>query len=96
MLVSTALVVTDNPQRLITRLCKHWSHKFPVSFDEQQGEIELSFGHCWLKVRDGGLQVRLQAAEEEQILRLQTVVADHLQRMAAAPLPEFAWNRQLS
>jgi hypothetical protein len=96
MLVSTAQIVTDNPQRLIRRLCKHWSHKFPVSFDEQQGEIELSLGHCLLKAQEGGLQVRLQAAEDEQILRLQTVVGDHLQRMAAAPLPEFAWNRQAS
>lgn len=96
MLVSTARIATDNPQRLITRLCKHWSHKFPVSFDEQQGEIELSLGHCVLKAQDGGLSVRLQASDDEQIMRLQTVVADHLQRMAAAPLPEFAWNRQAS
>jgi hypothetical protein len=96
MLVSTAQIVTDNPQRLITRLCKHWSHKFPVSLDERQGEIELSSGHCLLNVQEAGLHVRLQAAEEEQILRLQSVVADHLQRMAAAPLPEFAWHRQAS
>ena len=96
MFVSTARIATDNPQRLITRLCKHWSHKFPVSFDAQQGEIHLSLGHCRLEALDDGLQVRLQAAEDEQIQRLQTVVGEHLQRMAAAPLPEFVWSRQAS
>ncbi len=74
MFVSTAQIATDNPQRLITRLCKHWSHKFSVICDEQQGEIELNIGHCLLKALEGGLHVRLQAAEEEQIQHLQTVV----------------------
>lgn len=96
MLVSTAEVATDNPQRLIRRLCKHWGHKFPVSFDEQQGDIQLGLGHCLLTAMEGELHVRLQAAQDEQIQRLQTVVVDHLQRMAAAPLPEFVWIRQAS
>ncbi|AIL62286.1 DUF2218 domain-containing protein [Pseudomonas alkylphenolica] len=96
MFVSTAQIATDNPQRLITRLCKHWSHKFSVICDEQQGEIELNIGHCLLKALEGGLHVRLQAAEEEQIQHLQTVVGDHLQRMDSKPLPDFVWNRQAS
>lgn len=94
MLSSTAKITTDNPQRLITRLCKHWSHKFPVSFDEQRGEIQLGLGPCLLEAQQGGLYVRVQAADSEQLLRLQTIVGEHLQRMAAAPLPEFTWDRQ--
>ena len=94
MLSSTAQITTDNPQRLITRLCKHWSHKFPVSFDEQCGEIQLGLGPCLLEAQQGGLHVRVQAADSEQLLRLQTIVGEHLQRMAAAPLPEFTWDRQ--
>lgn len=92
MLVSTAQVATANPQRLIKRLCKHWGHKFPVSFDEQQGEIQLPPGLCALKVQEGGLQVRLQAAEDEQIQRLQQVVADHLERMATGETLAFNWQ----
>ena len=93
MLVSTAQIATENPQRLITRLCKHWGHKFPVSHDERQGEIELSLGHCLLKVHENGLQVRLQAADEEQIQRLQQVVADHLERMASGETLVFNWQQ---
>lgn len=94
MLSSTAQIPTDNPQRLITRLCKHWSHKFPVSFDEQQGEIQLGLGTCVLKALEGSLHVRVQAADSEPLVRLQSVVAEHLHRMATAPLPAFTWDQQ--
>lgn len=94
MLVSCATVATDNPGRLITRLCKHWGHKFPVSFDALQGEIQLSLGHCVLQAQDNALAIRLSAADGEQLQRLETVVSDHLQRMAAEPLPVFDWQRQ--
>ena len=94
MLVSFARVVIDNPGRLITRLCKHWGHKFPVSFEELQGEIQLGLGHCLLQAQDNALDVRLNAADDEQLQRLETVVSDHLQRMATEPLPTFNWQRQ--
>jgi len=93
MLVSTALIATDNPQRLITRLCKHWSHKFPVNYDEHQGEIQLPLGRCALKVQEAGLQVRLEAEEEGQIQRLQEVVAEHLERMASGQTLVFNWQQ---
>lgn len=96
MLIATAQITTDNPQRLITRLCKHWGHKFPVSFDEQRGEIQLGLGPCVLEAHKSSLHVRVQAADNEQLLRLHTIVSEHLQRMAAAPLPEFIWDQQAS
>lgn len=92
MQASIAQVTTDTPQRLITRLCKHWGHKFPVQFDDRQGQIELSIGHCRLNALENALQVNLQAEDEQQLQQLQTVVAEHLQRMAATPLGEFVWS----
>lgn len=92
---SFAHVVTDNPQRLITRLCRHWAHKFPVTLSEGHGEIALSIGQCTLEAQDGQLAVRLRAAGQEALPQLEQVVASHLQRMAGAdPLPEFTWRRQ--
>ncbi|MFJ4089648.1 DUF2218 domain-containing protein [Pseudomonas psychrophila] len=83
MFVSTAQIATDNLQRLITRLCKHWGHKFPVSFEALQGEIQLGLGRCLLQAQDNALDVRLNAADDEQ-----------LQRMTINPLPTFDWQRQ--
>ena len=43
-LTTTAFVRTDTPARYISRLCKHFAHRIPVSFDEHQGRIEFDFG----------------------------------------------------
>lgn len=86
-----AIVATDNPSRLINRLCRHWSHKFPVRHDEREGEgeIELSIGFCRLSAVEGGLNVFL---ESENLEQLQQVVADHLQRMASGETLSFDWH----
>lgn len=94
MPVSTARVATDNPQRLITRLSKHWAHKLPVALGEGSSDIRFERGRCRLEDRGTELWVRLDAEEDETLRQLEQVVASHLQRMAAAPLPEFAWQRQ--
>lgn len=92
MPVSRSHVVTDNPSRLITRLCNHWSHKFPVRHDEREGEILLDIGQCRLAVTEKGLDVALEAGDAEQLQRLQEVVADHLERMASGEALTFNWQ----
>lgn len=92
MIVSSTRVATQNPARLIRRLCRHWAHKFPVSLDEQQGEIHLSLGDCLLQAGAGELLVRLQSDDAEQFAYFQTVVADHLQRMAGDEELVFKWQ----
>lgn len=94
MTLSSVRIATQDPVRLIRRLCKHWAHKFPVTLDEQRGEIQLSYGHCLLQAGEGELQVRLQAHDAEQLPRFQQVVADHLQRMAGDETLEFAWQAE--
>ena len=89
---SSTQIATDNPQRLITRLSNHWAHKFPVTRGEGRSEISLSLGLCRLEAGDTLLRVQLVATEENALRQLETVVASHLQRMAAEPLPEFIWN----
>lgn len=89
---ATATVATENPSRLINRLCKHWGHKFPVQHDEKKGEIELPIGNCRLQVTEGGLQVVVEAEESEQLQKLQQVVADHLERMATGEMLSFTWQ----
>ncbi|MCQ4316027.1 DUF2218 domain-containing protein [Stutzerimonas zhaodongensis] len=92
MFESHTHVVTANAERLTKRLSNHWRHKFPVETDSKGAEIKLPIGVCGLQSVDGGLGVRVQAAEEDQLERLQTVVADHLQRMAGDEALTFAWS----
>ncbi|WP_339515709.1 DUF2218 domain-containing protein [Pseudomonas sp. RL_15y_Pfl2_60] len=87
-LTSSAFVSTDSPARYISRLCKHFAHKIPVSFDEQQGRIEFEFGLALLQASETGLQLSVQAGTEEQLERLKGVVASHFER--------FAWKEALT
>lgn len=91
-LKAAATVATDNPSRLINRLCKHWSHKFPVRHDEREGEIELSIGFCRLRAVESGLNVSLEAENPEQLQQLKQAVVDHLQRMASDESLGFDWH----
>lgn len=93
MFSSTVHIVTTNPGRLIRRLCKHWSHKFEVSFDDQQGSIALGADHCQLTAGEGSLTAQIKSEDQTQLERLETVVADHLQRMSSEETFTFDWQR---
>lgn len=90
MLTSSARIQTQNAQRLMNRLCKHWGHKFPVSLDAQQGQIELPLGVCRLHCADT-LTVEL-TSDAAQMPTLQQVVTDHLQRMAGKETLGIEWE----
>lgn len=87
-LSSSAFVTTDTPARYIGRLCKHFAHKIPVSFDAQQGRIEFAFGLASLQAEAQGLRLQVEAAGSEELQRLQEVVASHFER--------FAWQEALT
>ncbi len=82
MTASHAIVPTPNASRYLQQLCKHWSHKFEVTFDPNQGRIALPFGPVELKASDAGLEVTCRLEGEGDLQRMQQVVADHVNRFA--------------
>ncbi|MEO4045998.1 DUF2218 domain-containing protein [Pseudomonas sp. CAU 1711] len=87
-LQSRAFVATDVPGRYIGRLCRHFAHNIPVSFDERQGRIQFDSGLSLLQAESGGLNLRVEAVDRDSLERLQHVVASHFER--------FAWQEALS
>lgn len=85
---SSTFVATDTPARYISRLCKHFAHKIPTSFDEQQGRIEFTSGLATLKAENQGLRLQVESASSDDLQRLQGVVGSHFER--------FAWQEELS
>lgn len=81
MLISKAFITTEDPARVMRRLCKHWSHKFPVELDEHRGLVHFPAGTCEFLHETALLKVRLSMAAQE-LPTMQGVVAEHLQRMA--------------
>ncbi|WP_421684560.1 DUF2218 domain-containing protein [Stutzerimonas urumqiensis] len=92
MHMSHALIASENPNRLINRLCKHWGHKFPVHLGENEGRIELPLGECQLRADGTTLAVELQSAEAEAQGRMRQVVAEHLERMATGETLAIEWQ----
>lgn len=93
MYLSRAQVDSNAPVRCLTRLCKHWGHKFQVKFDSQRGEIFFDPATCFLEVNDNQLWVRLETPDTEELSELEEVVADHLQRMAGEETLLIQWVR---
>jgi hypothetical protein len=90
MSIATSRVATAHASRYLQQLCKHWSHKFPVSFTAQNGRIELPGGVCILDADADGLGLRVEAPAET-IERMEDVVADHLKRFAFKEELSFQW-----
>ncbi|MBB2493381.1 DUF2218 domain-containing protein [Aquipseudomonas ullengensis] len=89
---ASAHVTTDTPARYISRLCKHFAHKIPVSFDEQQGRIEFSVGLALLQADEQGLTLRVESTSSEDLERLQGVVASHFERVAWQEALQLEWR----
>jgi hypothetical protein len=78
---------TPDAARVMRRLCRHWSHKFAVRFDDSSGEIQINEVKLAMRVEPERLQVSLENPAGEIPERLPGVVADHLIRMAGTEPP---------
>ena len=96
-LAAEARVPTKSARRYLGQLCKHFEHKLPATYAEhyESGRIEFSVGVCELEADDaqGVLTMRLHAAHEADLARLEDVVARHLVRFAFRETLDLTWSR---
>lgn len=93
-LTTTARVPTARASRYLQQLCKHWSHKLEVEFDDAHGTIRFPSGVVVTLDADGeGLAARIEAPDARTLDRMKGVLTEHLDRFAfrEAPLP-FDWQ----
>jgi|ERR1043165_1546216 hypothetical protein len=83
MPASQATVTTASASRYLQQLCKHWSHKFAVEFTPEHGVIPFDdTRRCTLDASPDRLALRIEAADDATVERMQGVVIDHLKRFA--------------
>ncbi|MBS7541249.1 DUF2218 domain-containing protein [Ancylobacter lacus] len=87
-------VPTAHASRYLQQLCKHWSHRFAVSFTPEEGTVELPESvRLELRVGAGTLGLRLEAASETALEPMKGVVERHLDRLAFREAPlAFRWT----
>ena len=94
MAIATTVVTTDNGSRYLQQLCKHWSHKFQVSFDPTHGTVEMPGVTLTLDAEPASLALVLTVADEADLTRMCGVVADHIRRFAFREELVFDWAEQ--
>lgn len=93
MFVSESWVGCRKPGICLAKLCRHWSHRFSVRFDEVRGEIDFVPARCVLWVEAGALRVRLETPQAQELDELEPIVAEHLQRMLGDEVVRIRWRR---
>jgi uncharacterized protein len=90
-----AELATAHASRYLQQLCKHWSHKFAVEFTPQHGTIPFDPTRvCTLDASAGRLALRIEAADDATLERMQGVVIEHLKRFAfREDLGNVQWTR---
>lgn len=92
MPVSLADIATAHASRYLQQLCKHWSHKFPVSFDVCSGRVPFSEdAELVLSANGDVLSLRLSASAA-RLPTLEDVVAEHLRRFADREQLHIDWQ----
>jgi hypothetical protein len=83
---------TENAQRYLGTLCKHFGHKVPVTHETASGRIELPFGQCDLRTDEAGLTLIATASDRPQLDKTIEVMSGHLDRFAFRENPELTWT----
>lgn len=88
-----ARLETHQAQRLLTRLGRHWGHKFEVEMEA--GRLLVPFSdeaRAWLQASDAVLEIRIEHLDQAGVDKLKGVVADHLQRFSKDEELVFGWS----
>lgn len=91
--ITHVAVPTEHAASYMKQLCRHWSHKFPVSFDDREGRIDMPNTLVLLQAEPEQLLVRLELSPEADRERMQHVVAEHLQRFGFREQLAFNWKQ---
>ncbi|MQB45589.1 DUF2218 domain-containing protein [Rhizobium sp. ICMP 5592] len=97
MPTSVSFVKTDHASRYLQQLCKHWSHKFTIEFNETAGKVPFSPETSLDLAADASaLLMTLHVENPQDLDRMQNVVADHLKRFAFREELDVVWTADTS
>lgn len=92
MIHASADIPTTDGARYILKLCRHFAHKVPATFDARRGDVRFVQGQCVMKVHAQSLAIHLQAEHADGIGAMQFIIDDHLRRFLREALPSYAWG----
>lgn len=94
MPATRTVLLTEHASRYLQQLCKHWSHKFDVTFDPREGTIGMPSAVLSMRADDDRLTITVTADDPATLDRMESVVADHVRRFAFREELAFEWVRE--
>ncbi|WEZ82403.1 DUF2218 domain-containing protein [Rhizobium sp. 32-5/1] len=93
MLEATTRFPTENGQKYLTQLCKHFAHKIEVEQVDARGELRFSCGTGYLEAEPDALKIRVESPNAAQLMDTKSVVESHLLRFAfREPSGPLQWH----
>ncbi|MEZ0004207.1 DUF2218 domain-containing protein [Sinorhizobium fredii] len=90
---ATTRFATENGQKYLTQLCKHFAHKIDVEQGDGRAELRFSCGTGYLQAGPDGLHIRVRSPDGANLAETKSVVEDHVLRFAFREEPRpFHWQ----
>ena len=90
---ATTRFETENSTKYLQQLCKHFAHKVDVTLGDTSGECRFSCGTSVLTIAENGLDIHVEAADEDGLRDTKAVIEEHLLRFAFREAPQpLAWR----
>lgn len=88
-------IATPSASKYLQQLCKHWSHKFAVVFTPEKGRVPFGDNRAAnFEATEDTLTMRIEAADDETLTRMESVVVEHLKRFSfREDLGNIEWSR---
>ncbi|GAA4077675.1 DUF2218 domain-containing protein [Nonomuraea soli] len=95
MLTITSTVETERAARYLVQLCKHFAHKVPAEWTDEEGTARFDWGTCVMRASGGALHLEVSAPDEESLGRVRYVVTDHLERFGTRDSLVVTWSPRM-
>lgn len=95
MHVAQAEIRSERASRYLVQLCKHFAHKTTANYDDRTGKVDFQPGLCVMHAAEDCLSLRCEASNEPDLIRVKSIVADHLVRFAWQESIAVEWRDEL-
>lgn len=88
LITREGLVTITSPNRLLNRLCKHFSHRVQVEYHKFSARVTFAEGSCHLQANADQLRIVCSADSPDNLEAIVSTLNRHVPQFCA---PDTAW-----
>lgn len=85
-------VETSDGSRYINKLCKHFTHRVPATWNDYEGHVQFDMGTCEMKAESNSLRFVCIAENERDLNDILETVKSHFDRFAVKDQLVVEWQ----